>query len=746
VTHPHERLGSVPADHVGVEVTTARVVAAIVAIYGLLLALVVAAPPNAVLALVRAVVAVAFLTIVPGYLLVRLIGVRPPRPAETVVYVVALSLTALMAGGVAINYGLYVVGLQRPLAELPLVLSIGAIVLLLTGLYATRVDDRWSLTVPSRTLTSPVVLGLSCLPVLGVYGALLLTRFDSNILLLVVYAAIAAVPLLAVRGVIPQRYYTYAIWTVALTLLLQNTLTGRYLAWGDQPKEAALALDVMRSGVWLPSQAPAFGAKYSMLRIVILHPIYAFLTDLKLVWVFKLVHPLLFSLTPVALYRAYENYVDADVAFISTYLFMSLFSFFVVLSRNTRTATAILFLAILALLIADDALDPARRQPLALLVVSSIVVSHYGVSYMVLFALLAIYPVRKLLDARTGKATRTVTTPAFVLLYLSVTFAWYIFASPNSKSFGLVVGFAQNFTDRLASTFLTDPGSTSASTRYLTSDFVSITLEAVKFYNVLLGAVMVFGVVATAVTLLRDPDDVAFDTEYFVFAGVFLGLFAVTFLPVERFNTARTYPTTLLFFAPFFVIGVRELLDVVPVGTPDATTVKRVGTVLVLGYFLLNVGFVSATVTHEHSPNALVEKDRIMDDGHPTEKTYFYKQYPTDQDVRSSAWLRSTAIEDERVYQSGWPGGMTGAVGHQRVDETPPDATLRRSGFSRGMFEDGARVGPGYLYLNTYSDYGGVIRLPAGHFEFSYVRTDEIRAHWDGKSRVYSNGRSSVYY
>lgn len=123
-----------------------------------------------------------------------------------------------------------------------------------------------------------------------------------------------------------------------------------------------------------------------MLRIVILHPVYALFTDLQLIWVFKLVHPLLFSVTPVALYEAYRRNT------ISVLLFVSLFSFFIVLSRNTRTATALLFLSLLALLIADDYLDDVHRKLLAIVFVAGIVVSHYGVSCMVMVGIAAAYP------------------------------------------------------------------------------------------------------------------------------------------------------------------------------------------------------------------------------------------------------------------------------------------------------------------------------------------------------------------
>lgn len=741
---------AVAGRRVTISVTTRRVVAAILALQVALLAVVGIEYVGPQLPILRGGLAFLYLSLVPGFLLLRLVGISPRSRAEMIVYTVGVSLISLMAFGTIINFGLRAGGITQPLSELPVVLSISAIVLGLTGLYATRVEEE-PIAIDLDLATSPLALGLTLLPVLGIYGGLVLTRFSNNIPLLVLYAAIALLPALVLLDVLPDRLFAYAIWTASLALLLQNTLTGQFLAWGDQPKEAALALDVLRRGFWSPELAPAFGAKYSMLRIVILHPIYALFTDLQLVWVFKLAHPLLFSVTPVALYEAYRRNTSNGVAFLSAYLFISLFSFFIALSRNTRTATALLFLAMLALLVADDHLDDVYRKLLAIVFVAGIVVSHYGVSYMVMAAIAAAFPLIWIFDRLANRPAdeSTLTSGSFAVLYLSMLFAWYIFASPGSKAFSLVVNFGNTFFDTLADQFLADPGATSASTRYLTENFVSVTLEAIKLYNVLIGAVIVVGLGITLLRLYRDEQSVQFGTEYLAYASLFLGVFAITFLPVERFNTARTYPTTLLFFAPFFVIGVREILTLGQyVPKLERSTINRVAAVLVVGYFLLNVGFISATVTHEYSTNALVEKDRIMDEGHPAETTYFYKQYPTVQSVSGTAFLHANAANNTTRYTNGWPGIMRGAVGYTDYNEEPPERPhFNGVRMTRSMLNESGGLGPGYLYQNTYTDerWGNTIRYPTGHFGFQWERTSDVNDNWAQKNRVYDNGGSSIY-
>jgi len=746
-----------PADAPGyvVSVTTRRVTLAVVALQALVLAIVGLEAIGVPLPVIRPVVTVVYLTFVPGYLLLRLADVRETSRIETVVYSVGLSLISLMAVGVVANFVLRRVGVVNPIAELPMVLSVSAFVCALTWAYSNRVEEERWITVDTNELTSPTVLGLALLPLVGVYGGLILTRFGNNYLLLALYAVLLAIPALVIAGRIPDRLLPYVIWTVALSLLLQNTLSGHYMAWGDSPKEASLALDVLRTGYWNPELAPGFGSKYTMLRIVLLHPIYTLFTDLKFVWEFKLVHPLIFSLTPVALYHAYEQYVERRAAFLSVFLYMSLFSFFIVLSRNTRTATALFFISLFALLVARDHIALDRRKLLAIVFVSGIVVSHYGVSYMFMLALALVIPLRRILERlfSQAKTEMPLTSPVFVVLYGTMLFAWYIYASPSAKAFRLVVGFANTFVEQLTEQFLADPDSTSATTRYVTAEFTSTTLNALKLYNILVGGVIIVGLALTYLRLVRN-EEIEFDGEYLAYATIALGIFGLTFLPVERFNTARTYPTTLLFFAPFFVVGIREAFRLGREFVPafDLEQTYRVATVALVVFLALNVGFVSAVFTDEYSTNALVEKDRIMDDGAPPEKNYFYKQYPTVYGVEGTDWIRSVGANNSTVYRTNWPGGMRGAVGHSPLVSTPEGSGdrsfFRQRGIQREMVENDSSVGEGYIFFNAYNHQrvGNVMRLPSGHFVFDFVTTSEVEDHWADRHLVYDNGGSRVYY
>lgn len=737
---------------VTLHVTTKRITLAILAAQSILLGLVGIDILGLDVPVFRELVAVFYLSIIPGFLVLQIIGVTARQCIEFALYSIGVSMTVLMALGVFFNFLLRFIGVPNPVSEVPMILSVSIAMTLLTWVYYRRTNQDTTVTITPARRISPLWLSLALLPLLGVYGALALTVYDTNLLLLGLFAVIALLPLLVLSDRIPTAAWPAVLWAVSLSLLLQNALTGNYLAWGDQPKEATLALFVLSKGFWDPSVAVSHSNKFAMLRIVLLHPMYALFSDLDIVWVFKLVHPVLFSITPVVLYQTYQKFTSRKVAFLSAYLYMSLFSFFIVLSRNTRTATALLFLALLGLLVADDTVHDQRAKLLAILFGLSIIVSHYGVSYITMVALPVVLLVTPLLERLTNTSTNTTdnthlsgatTSVAYVGAYLTATFGWYIYLSPNSSTFILLYRFTEHFITTLRQEFISS--SISTTTRIVTSDWQSITLEILKYYNIGIGALIALGLAATLVRRFVSPktDHGTVDTEYLAFALVFFGLFGMTFLPVEQFNTARTFPTSLIFFAPFFVLGIGELFWAgkrvlsLPLST---SSIHHVAAVILVLYLLLNSGFLSATITHEYSPNALVEKDRIMDDGRPAEKAYFYKQYPMVYEGAATEWLRANVKSNAVVHASQWPGNPIIPVGYEHSHDTEQ---LRHPTI-RPIPEEGPITG-GYVYLGPFSTIGNIVKYPGGHFEYQWAYTSDVRSQWRHKNRIYDNGGSVIY-
>jgi hypothetical protein len=102
------------------------------------------------------------------------------------------------------------------------------------------------------TVWRPWILGLLSVPFVAILGARLVTRFGNNSLILTVLTLLGLIAVAAYVGYLPERFFPLAIWTIAVSLLLHNSVLTHVLAW-DAPKELALAANVIYNGVWDPN-------------------------------------------------------------------------------------------------------------------------------------------------------------------------------------------------------------------------------------------------------------------------------------------------------------------------------------------------------------------------------------------------------------------------------------------------------------------------------------------------------------
>jgi len=111
---------------------------------------------------------------------------------------------------------------------------------------------------------------------------------------------------------IKKTYYPIAIFSITLSLLLHTSLISNYV-WGwDLQTEIYLADLVLQNAYWNFTQISNYNA---MLSITVLAPIYSYMLNMKLVWVFKIVYPILFSFLPLGLYHIYKKQTNNKIAF-----------------------------------------------------------------------------------------------------------------------------------------------------------------------------------------------------------------------------------------------------------------------------------------------------------------------------------------------------------------------------------------------------------------------------------------------
>src|SRR2546428_4697487 len=295
---------------------------------------------------VKILLALIFVTGFPGFALLRALGIHNLGRGLSILYAIGLSLGLVMLAGFLANQTLPWLGVARPITPVPILAVLSGLLGVLCLIDNMR--NGQDLVAPQVKLCrvlSPSVLFFGLMPLLATTGAVVENQYQNNIILLFTLALVAILVLLVgLTRLIREAHFPVAIWATALALLYHRSLISTNL-WGwDGFHEYYLANSILSTGSW--NQSLAFNTN-AMLGTVILAPTLTMFTGVSLVWVFKGIYPLVFSLVPVALYLAIVRYVGPKMAFFSTFFFSALFVFYGELTQLPREEIGEFFLALI---------------------------------------------------------------------------------------------------------------------------------------------------------------------------------------------------------------------------------------------------------------------------------------------------------------------------------------------------------------------------------------------------------------
>jgi len=408
--------------------------------------------------IIRPLIGFIYLTFVPGILILRIIRLHKVSNIETLLYTVGLSLSTLMFTGFFMNMIYPSFGISEPISLTPLMITISAVVLVLCVLCYVRDKDFSDPSfIDIEEVLSPPVLFLCLIPFMAVLGTYLVNFHHNNILLMLMIVVIALVALLiGFDKFIPAKLYPLAIWVIAISLIWHNTLISMYLNIFDVFTEYHTANLIITNRIWDYSISTSTNA---MLSIVMLTPTFHHIFNMDLIWVFKIIYPLAFSLVPLGLYSIFQKRAGDKVAFFSCFLFVSINTFYTIISSTTKQSTAEFFFVLLLMLILNTNMNKLKNTFLSIIFVAALITSHYGTSYLVMFSLIFVlffvyitenkiirgickrfYFIicKKELDISDLNTRRRNTSLTGVVLFITFALAWYVYIS-SSATFDMIV-------------------------------------------------------------------------------------------------------------------------------------------------------------------------------------------------------------------------------------------------------------------------------------------------------------------
>ena len=692
--------------------------------------------------ILREFIGFVYLAFIPGIIILRILKLHKLGNIETLLYAVGLSIATLMFTGLFMNTIYPLFGISGPISITPLIIQISVIVLLLCVISYIRDKDFSNPSfIDVGDVLSPPALFLCLIPFLAVFGTYFVNFHHNNILLMLLIVILALIVILiAFDKFIPKNLYPLAVFVIAISLLYHASLISMYI-WGwDIHGEYYLCNLVKMNGIWDSTIPWTYNA---MLSIVMVAPIYSIISNMSLTWVFKIIYPFLFSLVPLGLYRVFQKQTDDKIAFLSCFFFTSFFSFWLISSRRQWIAEFFLVLLILSMI--DKDMDKIKRSLLFIVFGVSLVVSHYGTSYIYMFCLISAWLIlifedspamQKLIDDFHSKSSRykseklagnpnsfkkgdRTISSTFVLLFIVFALTWYIYVS-SSSAFNVIVRIGDHMASSIFTEFLNPEAAQGLD--IIITETVSPLHSVAKYIHLL----SMFFIAVGIITLMRKHREMKFERWYSAFSLVFfaicLGGIALPYF-ASSLNTARLYHITLIFLAPFCVIGGITVFKVLSRIVKASWTNKSVRSSLkVLSVFLVmtllfNSGFVYEVA--KDNPGSISLNSTI--------------DYPrfNDQEISGAKWLNDVKSSNP-IYADNYRWLLLASFEWGQVSSFPVDVD---------KIQDDS-----YIYLGKFNIMNETVLISYREKAIKrtfYINSSDIVGDRD---MIYANGCAQVYY
>ena len=715
--------------------------------------------------ILRQIIGFIYLTFVPGIIILRVLKLHKLGNIETLLYTVGLSIATLMFTGLFMNTVYPLFGIPRPISITPLIITMSVAVLILCVL-SYKIDKDFSTphSIDLKEILTPPVLFLCLLPFLTIFGTYLVNFHENNILLLSLIVIISLIVALVIfNNFIPKRLYPFAILMVAISILYHKSLISMYLTGWDIHVEYYFYKLTEMNSYWDWTIPNTYNA---MLSSTILPSIYSYLLNIDAAWIFKIIYPFLFAFVPLGLYHVYQKQTDDRTAFLSVFFFMSFTAFYGVMISLAKQQMAMLFFVLLILSMLDKKIDAPKKAALSIIFSVSMVVSHYGTTYISLFYILMAWFLLSFMKNTIGdsenanlKNSKTITT-TFVILYSVIAVSWYMYVS-GSTAFNAIVHIGDHVYYSIYTDFF-NPVAREGSVMSAIGIHEPAQSLARFISRYIFHATQLF-IIIGVIRLLIQRNKMKFEREYIAMTLVStVIIFMCIMLPFfsGKLHMDRIYLILLLFLSPFCILGgetvfkgILKLFRLVSSrfkqkqacasdqrryskqdnrysdATPNINKMYVLLVFIVLvPYFLFNTGFVWE-VTGDAPTSISLSMERMKRSSDENANVSFSGAYTYEQDVFSARWLSKSIDNKNPVYS----------------DKLSYWYILPSYGMifpSRVLYNTTRIRDTSYIYLSHLNVVDGLMAIGRG----SNYNTTEISPPLWGNNKIYSNGGSEIYY
>jgi uncharacterized membrane protein len=274
-------------------------------------------------------------------------------------------------------------GDQHPLETRPIAVAVTLGTLLVGAIAPEAEPFRRGLFARHRRGLVPVAAAGVLIILLSLAGAIRLNNgYGSGVSMAAMGVVIAFLLLLLFQSGYSLAAVELGIYVAAAGVLLLTSMRGWLLTGHDIQTEFAYYSDVLGSGRWQPGKYN--NAFYACLSVTLLPVAFSHLTAISGLYVFKVVVPLLFAVTPVLLFRCVRNVAPHSIAVLSAIFFVVFPNFSTDMTYMCRQEIAFILVGCAMLVVTGSRARLLTKRLVFLVLMAGVVLSHYSTAYVII--------------------------------------------------------------------------------------------------------------------------------------------------------------------------------------------------------------------------------------------------------------------------------------------------------------------------------------------------------------------------
>ena len=583
---------------------------------------------------------------------------------------------------------------------------------------------------------------------------------NNNIILIIFLLIIIPIYIAIVvlnRNNISRNIYSLIIIIMSVSLVLLMGMRSSHIIGADSNLEYYIFMQTLSHGKW---QILINSTLDSCLSISILPVVYYSFLNINPEYIFKMLYPILFSISPLIIYIIAKNYFCDIYAFFASFFYMSQTTFLCTTS-NSRTTIAILFFALSIMILINNRLPEYIKRLLLICFIFSCIVSHYSTTYiffgiiffsfitMQLFYILfvnkkLVSQVRSFLshDKNIAKLQssnaltayfRPYLTPGIISIFFIVIFVWY--SQITSVAFNDGVGFIYRSMQSLQDLFILEsrrdnvvvalgsgvdelelPRKIAFVFNWLNILFIAVGVFAMSFLYQKRAAFLGQKIFIKSNFLINELDIFILNLSI-ISSSIMVASILVPFIS-RGYGLDRIYLLTTIILSLSFILGGITFAEIFHIRYKYLVML-----IVLVPFFMCTTGIVHQLFGY---PGSII----LNSEGNSFDKYYIY-----DKETYACSWLSEQSVSGQKYYADYF--GNSRLISQGEINRDSIENVV-------GHWEQNRknRVLDGYIYLRNFNVAKGKLFGPKSSDE------TELRKYWPKlikDNKIYNNGGSEVW-